>query len=277
MEGNACYRYGTIARYVLAQHRPPVLTCLDIGCNVGAVSKEILDTFPGSKLWAFDVMPHLVANCKHNLRGYGDRVAVSHAAITAQHLYADDLGTQPHATRQPVKVWEGLPHAGGGWWGGHTVTSPNISLSSMYRERPDLDITTITLDELVNKLGTIDFVKTDCEGSECSFLGCASESTLKAIRWIGGEYHGLRRFYPVKEKLSLTHRVNLVGEGGLGSFFCERRDEEPGLLRDTQLQPREYPHLMGNVPITWCPFNADQVPQREWFSHGITGRTDTRR
>ena len=64
MEGNACYRYRTIAGYIRRHARPPVFTCLDIGCNIGAVAKEILDTFPGCRLWGFDVMPDLAATCR---------------------------------------------------------------------------------------------------------------------------------------------------------------------------------------------------------------------
>ncbi len=55
----------------------------------------------------------------------------------------------------------------------------------------------------------------------------AEVETLKRIRFIVGEHHGLGRFYAVmQKKLFLTHKVNLVGQRDLGSFFAERLDGE---------------------------------------------------
>jgi hypothetical protein len=64
--------------------------------------------------------------------------------------------------------------------------------------------------------------------------------------------------------------VNLVGDGRIGSFFAERHDEAPGLLRTDPLTPRVYPHLVPGRPLTWHPFKPEEVPQAEWFAHGIT-------
>jgi hypothetical protein len=139
-------------------------------------------------------------------------------------------------------------------------------------------IPTLTLEEAIQELvallenggSQIDFLKTDCEGSECSFLGSASFQTLDKIRWIAGEYHDLDRFLQAIHRLLITHRVALIGQRSLGAFFAERRDEVPGLLCHQPLLPQDYPHL-GQTNLTWHPFKADYVLPHERWAHGIGG------
>ena len=80
-------------------------------------------------------------------------------------------------------------------------------------------------------MSEIDLIKFDCEGCETSAIGCASEATLRKIRFVVGEYHCLKRFYPVVDRvLASTHHVNLRGDPSLGAFFAERKGPGPTIL-----------------------------------------------
>ena len=117
-----------------------------------------------------------------------------------------------------------------------------IVRSAQTNQEIDNDLECTTLDEVVVSVvddslrKEVDFLKSDCEGAECSFLGCASTDTLNRIRFMAGEYHDLRRFWPVALKLMKTHYVNLIGDAVLGAFFCERHTRGKSLLRKTTAQ-----------------------------------------
>ncbi len=97
----------------------------------------------------------------------------------------------------------------------------------------------------------IDFVKIDREGREHTALGCASLDTLRKIRFIGGEYHGIGRFFAIMQgKLFLTHHVNLIGGGGLGSFFAEREGEARTILKQDRIGMLRVRPGLGSGPLS---------------------------
>ena len=241
MEGTACYRYRQVARYLLDTGAAPVKLALDIGANVGDVTAELLDAFPQAYVHAFEILPRLVNLLQARFAGQA-RVKIHHAAVTGQ----DGLAW----------IWEALPSDRPGWAGGSVVAGPEAGLpAAMYRMLPE-PVEAISLDSIVDGLGSVDYVKSDCEGSEASFLPAASVTTLRRIRWLGGEYHGLARWWPVHQKLASTHRVNLVAEAQyasrLGSFFAERISEQPGLLGTEATRPQIYDWGLAE-PLWWHP------------------------
>src|SRR5262249_855575 len=115
----------------------------------------------------------------------------------------------------------------------------------------------------------IDYIKLDCEGSECSALGCASIETLRRIRFLSGEYHNLDRFYEViRHKLYHTHYVNLVGEGW-GSFFCERKGNQPTVLNPSRAGMLQLRPWLCATPVDWHVFRDEFVLPDERFMHGL--------
>jgi hypothetical protein len=110
----------------------------------------------------------------------------------------------------------------------------------------------------------------DCEGCENSALGCATYETLSKIRFISGEYHNADRFYKVmKNKLFLTHYVNLVGESW-GSFFAERKAAGPSILDPSRKGMLAIRPWMSVEPIDWNVFRDEFVLDEERFVHGLS-------
>ena len=116
----------------------------------------------------------------------------------------------------------------------------------------------------------VDYMKMDCEGCEHHALGCAQTKTLRKIRFIGGEYHGIERFYGVmKHRLYGTHYVNLVGSKEIGSFFCERIGKARTILKpDRKGMLIDRPELSSR-PIDWHGFREEFVAPEERWSHGM--------
>jgi hypothetical protein len=175
-----------------------------------------------------------------------------------------------------------LPEAGPGWGGGSISVpedSPAIAGGAPPRGYNLLEppVDAVSLNELVGEVlereqaRQIDLLKLDCEGCEHSALGCATLQTLKRIRFIVGEYHGIERFYGVMErKLFRTHKVSLIGQRDLGAFFAERLEgTKDGILRfdkNGMLVDRAW---LSARPIDWHLFNERYVPPGERAWHAL--------
>lgn len=277
MEGNDCYKFRTIARYLEATGEPPIRVALDIGCNLGTMSLMMRRFFPDAEIYAFEPVTAYYNHARERLAALTD-VHVFRRAVCASHLYRDDLGREPLAEARELTLYNALEMSGPGWVGGSFVFPKDPSNRfdpKMYADSEER-VTAATLDEVVTGAlalsgrSEIDYIKFDCEGGECSAIGCAAAETLRRIRFISGEYHGVDRFYNVmKHRLYATHRVNLVGGPVNGSFFAERLDTTPGVLshdREGMLQSR--PEL-SSQPLDWHIFNPAFVPDDDLAAHGI--------
>lgn len=279
MEGNDCYKFSTIANYLRATNAKPIQLAMDVGCNLGDVTRQMRSYFLEARVFAFEPVYEYYL-CAWKFLGNDPLVRVFQAAITGSHRFHDDVGRSPRPAPQSLQLLRGKPGGGIGWIGGSKVVErrgPDDPLEAY--ETDSRSVHSITLDEAVAAVRTltgadeIDYAKFDCEGCEHSALGCASEDTLKRLRFVSGEYHDLRRFYRVmREKLFATHYVNVVGDAIMGSFFAERKGEARTILepdRAGMLFPR--PHLL-DEPIDWHPFREEFVhPGERWF-HGLEPR-----
>jgi hypothetical protein len=74
----------------------------------------------------------------------------------------------------------------------------------------------------------------------------------------------------MEHKLFRTHKVNLIGQRGLGAFFAERLEgTRDGILRfqkDGMLVPRPW---LADRPIDWHHFNEQYVPPGERYWHAL--------
>lgn len=280
MEGNECYKFSTIKNYVAQTHAKDIEVILDIGANVGAISLMMHAYFPSAKIYCFEAVPEYFRLAHANTR-HIPNVNVFQRAVTSQHLFVDDLGEVARDRPVRMRIMKGLPEAGPGWGGGSLVLPEDHTMIQTQEkvvgfEKMQQSVRPITLDRIVRlvlrleKAHEIDLIKMDCEGCECCTLGCATLETLRRVRFITGEYHGIKRFFQIMQrKLFQTHKVSLIGDSQLGAFFAERLEgEKNGILnfnKEGMLMQRSW---LCDIPIEWHHFNVQYVlPQdRVWHS-----------
>jgi FkbM family methyltransferase len=279
MEGNECYKFATISHYIHLTHADPVRVMIDIGANVGAVTRMMKAYFPSASLYACEAVDEYAALAEANTRDLPG-VTLWRRAVTSQHQYFDDVGERRRGRPVAIRTLKGLPAAGPGWAGGSITVAEDAPAVSGVDPRYSLLPTPVEavslndlVDEVLERAGAkeIDILKLDCEGCEHSSLGCATLKTLRRLRFIVGEYHGVERFYGVMErKLFRTHKVNLIGQRDLGAFFAERLDgTSDGILRfqkDGMLVPRPW---LCDRPIDWHLFDEQYVPPGERLWHAL--------
>jgi FkbM family methyltransferase len=280
MEGNDCYKFSTIRNYIAKTGAPPVRVVLEAGVNVGSVTRLIKEYFPEARVLGLEVARDLVELARANTRGLRD-VRILTRALTAEHRFEDDAGTRPRESSEALRLMRGIPEAGPGWAGGSTVVPVSHPLGANGKahgyEKSAQRVRPITLDELVEAAlrrtgaGEIDILKMDCEQCEHSSLGCAGDDTLRKIRWIVGEYHGVKRFWGVmRDRLFRTHKVNLIGDASLGAFFAERRDgDSDGILLHDNGGMLELRPWLCDEPISWHVFNDAHVLRHERRIHAL--------
>ncbi len=281
MEGNACYKFSTIRQFIEATGGAPVRTIVDVGANVGSISLLAKSYFPEAAVYAFEPVREYFELARANTSGTPG-VRVFYRAVTAQHLFRDDFGALKRKTQAALTILKGTPDAGPGWAGGSIVVPGDNELLSSGKPiggyaRTAERVRPITLDRLVaailrkQRVTGIDILKMDCEGCEHSCLGSARLETLRKVRFIVGEYHGIERFFgAMRNKLFKTHKVNLIGQSDLGAFFAERREgNADGILRHDNsgmLQPRPW---LCATPLEWHLFDERYVLPEDRCWHAL--------
>ena len=160
------------------------------------------------------------------------------------------------------------------WPVGHFGADANLGpgLTELAEQVHPLTLDDVLNELLINSIGSdLDILKLDCEGCEHSVLGCISPSTLKRLRFVVGEYHGLARFYKIMEgNLFSTHKVSLIGDSELGCFFAERRDgNKDGILKYDNAGMLELRPWLCPFPIQWHVFNEKYVISEEKRCHAL--------
>jgi len=236
---DAFYRFSEIKRFVRRSGAPPIRVVVDVGANIGDTLLLLHRHFPRARIIGFEPVLEYFEIAAQRVAAIR-RIELHNRAVTAQHLFLDDLGERPRPSEMGLTIVKALPAAGSAWRGGSLVGPADHELltsgvSAPGYERLPQPVTPVTLAGIFaeNEVGEIDLLKMDCEGCESSVLGCADPELLRRVRFITGEYHGLPRFCPVLQgRLLRTHKVHLAGNAALGSFLAERRDgEADGLLR----------------------------------------------
>lgn len=275
MEGNDCYKFSTIKNYVARFGHDPVSRILDVGANIGAIALLAHEYFPTARIIGFEMVDEYWRRAKQ-ATAHIPQITILPQALSYRHLYEDDYGERPRSTACALRVLKGLPSSGPGWIGGSQALPPEQVNGSTVPAGYSLleeSVSAITLEDVLASTGwsEIDILKLDCEGSEHSILGSAPVQTLKRIRYIVGEYHGLDRFYTtMQRKLFQTHKVNLVGSHDLGSFFAERlQGKRDGLLRWDKSGMRIKRPWLSERLIDWHLFDERHVLPAERRAHGF--------
>jgi FkbM family methyltransferase len=277
VEGNECYKFSTIRNFIERTAAKPIRVMIDAGTNVGDITLMMSSYFPEARIYGFEVVEEYY-EIALSRTAHLPNIKLYNIALTSQHLYADDLGAKPRQQEIGLTVLKGLPEAGPGWIGGSMVLPGDHQMVSRVDrpfgyEKTDRVASPMTLSEFMRAEGLdeIDLMKLDCEGCEHSVLGCADLDTLRRIRFLTGEYHGLDRFYDVMQaKLFQTHKVNLIGARSLGCFFGERLEgNADGILRFDKtgmLIPRPW---LSERAIDWHLFDEQYVGPEDRFWHAL--------
>jgi len=277
MEGNECYKFSTLRNYINFARAKPIQIVVEIGVNVGNICALIRNYFPAARIYGYEPVVEYFEIAKARIERESG-VFLFNQAVTSRHLYEDAFGKCKRLNPAIMRICKKRREAGPGWMGGSVVV-PEEEIDQRDTNKYEIGqaVQSVTLDEVVNQVlcaenaTEIDLIKIDCEGCECSAFGSCDMETLKRIRFITGEYHGIARFYRLMTRqLYRTHKVHLFGETRLGAFFAERFEgERDGILKFNkegmlQLRPK-----MCDFPIDWHHFNAEfVVPEERWF-HGL--------
>lgn len=263
MSADEFYRLPALRDFIARTGAAPIRVVVDVGANIGDTLLLLHRYFPEARIIGFEPVAEYFAVAVERTAAV-DRIAVHNHAVTADHLFHDDLGLRKRPCPMALALAKALPESGVGWRGGSLVGPADHPLLAAGREvagytRADQPVVPITLAEAMEEHGLdeIDLLKLDCEGCESSVLGSADLDVLRRVRFITGEYHGLARFYPaMRHRLFETHKVCLAGNEELGAFFAERRDGE----RDGMLRHRTAVARLRGSPIEWNP------PRWQWWT-----------
>lgn len=216
MEGESCYRFAEVARQIAERGLKPVRTAVDVGAHVGKMSLLMAERFPEAEILACEVVPEifeeLVAYVAHE-----PRIHPLHCAVLGE-------------SRDNLRLLRSIPDSARGWRGGSCVARADAGYNrSLYTIEP-LEAEVKSFREVLQAARAlagadeVDVVKFDCEGCERACLALTPCEELARVRWIMGEYHGLKRFLAqAVPSLCASHIVTIEGEAGLGRFFAERR------------------------------------------------------
>jgi FkbM family methyltransferase len=266
MEGDNCYKYSTVAAYVNKMGLPLIRTAVDVGACEGGTILQLLKAFPESRVDAYEGVEWHCGRAVRNVEGFEKSGKIPKGRV---RMFCEAVTGE----KEPMSVHLAVGNAGGSWIL-PVGSTPKDCVGGSRRQGAYVELTqkvvTKTMDEVVGRMGGVDFLKIDCEGCEISSLGGCSVESLSKIRFVGGEYHGLRTFWDaIRGSLRKTHRVQIVGpciSGSIGAFFAARLGPEADILDDLV---QEHPRVRG---MFFHPFRMEHVAVGAERVHGLPGR-----
>lgn len=159
--------------YMFLKLCPNPKVAIDIGGHIGGWA--VLAAKLGAQVDVVEILPENVELINQNAdaNGLGDLVKVHHKAI------GEDSGRTIKAFYMDTSTESGDHHE----FVGHTE---DYQFSG---EGNSIDVQTLSLDDLLADLVSVDVLKIDCEGGEWPAFAGASAETLDKINLIVGEIH----------------------------------------------------------------------------------------
>jgi len=266
-EGNECYKF-SFMKSRNNFYNEDFYTIIDIGANVGTMTKMIRHVFPNSFIYSFEAVDYYYNQLKSNTKGLNNIFPYCRA-VTYDHLNdklflykhkKNDGGSIISVDVDNIEISDKKSPAY------RIKNSKNIFIKTEYKNSVE------TLDEIVNRIcqerqvEEIDYIKFDCEGSEISIFENVSAETLNKIKYMSGEYHASRSqfFDIIKNKMSLTHRCSAGGLGDLGTFFFERKDIKDGIV---EIRDNNSHRHINNFNKKWAVVD-ESLTFKKYFSYG---------
>lgn len=169
---------------------PSPRVIVDLGANIGLASRFFGERYPGAEVFAYEPDPDAFPLANRNVRG------LPHVRVRRQAL-ADRTGTVT-LTRPSSGTWESSFFAAGD----RSFTVPGI-----------------TLDSVIDEVGTIDVLKVDIEGAEYAVLRACRR--LGSVRVVIGEYHSVSGL-DEKDLFALLERFAIVETDPTKQTFVAR-------------------------------------------------------
>ncbi len=138
-------------------------TVMDIGGGLGDFTVYAARKLPNSRVIAYEPFPESYALLQKNLRLNG---------ITNAEIYPYAIGAESRPLYLDTGTGIPVMHSTA------STASPNA-----------VEVKGIMLDEILQPLEKVDFLKMDCEGAEYAILFHASPTALQKIRHLCMEYH----------------------------------------------------------------------------------------
>lgn len=176
-----------------------IKTYVDVGAHIGATAIFAKRIWPDCKVLCYEPCPENVRMLRINLRRFGEDAAICGAAVT------DSAGI---AHLAPALQQEYRPYPSGG---------------GVVESRGDNKVTTVGLEDAVQKCGEIDVLKIGCPDSLRQILDRAiATGLLKKVRWICGRFPSDADFRQwLTDRLNGRRALRTEGKKRMGYFVIE--------------------------------------------------------
>jgi FkbM family methyltransferase len=192
---------------------------VDVGAHVGGFALLARKTWPDARIICYEPSARNVRMLSRNAEGKDVRVV--EAAVTG-----GESGSVRFVEPSAISQW--LPD--GSTADGVVVSdevldvfSPKVKDALCRVERTS--VRAVSIKDVLSEMGSIDFLKLDCEGSEVAIMEALREE-LGRIGTVRGEYHGLGSLNRISRAAGETHDTYCLPLfRDLGYFSCEPRKE----------------------------------------------------
>src|SRR3954470_6497801 len=120
MEPDRFYRFSAIKKFVRRSGAEPIRIIVDIGANVGDTLLVLHRLYPRARIIGFEPVFEYFEAARRQVEAI-TQIELHNRAVTAQHLFFDDLGERPRPCEMSLTLVKALPEAGPGWQGGSLI------------------------------------------------------------------------------------------------------------------------------------------------------------
>jgi len=143
---------------------------VDIGALIGAFSLWAHEKWPKALIYSYEPDPNSFNYFLKNVK----------AAKAEKRIHVNNCAIWKTTGTLKLHRFENTP-------GSNSVVFKERPFVGEYKE--SINIKTLSMKKIISEIGTIDFLKIDCEGAEYDILYSLSKNDLKKIRNVAIEYH----------------------------------------------------------------------------------------
>lgn len=172
----------------------------DIGANIGVVSVILANLYPEAKIYAFEPERENYEILEKNVSSY-------------PNVKTFEVGLGDRMCSRVLFKSDDSKNLGG--FSTHIKGKGQVA---------DDSITILKTSTLIERFGTPDLIKIDCEGAEYEILNDVPE--IEKVKWIAGELHGINDFHLLAMLNEKGFNLQLSGkhkDSKIWHFFAENK------------------------------------------------------